>query len=199
MKLDAVSTGVSPAAPAPRGVTNELGADDFLQLLVTQLANQDPLAPTSNEELLNQLSSIRDIQLSSTLADSLKTLTGNQRYGAAAALIGKNVTARTGDDTGASGEASGRVIGIRFDADGRAALELDSGAVVPLEQLESVTDPEASASALLGQFVRGRDPNDANRSIEGIVTGVSRDEAGAVTLELDTGDAVRLQDLIAAA
>lgn len=198
MEIDAISAGVTPGGAA-RSATDGLDADDFLKLLVTQLANQDPLEPTSNEALLNQLSSIRDIQLSSELADSLKTLTGNQRFGAAAALMGKEVSGHVGDDADETGEVRGRVVGIRFDTTGRATLELHTGETLPLDRLESVSDSEASASSLLGQFVRGRSGADANETIAGIVTAVRRDDTGGTTLELDTGEALRVRDLIAAA
>ena len=87
MEIDTITANSALPQAAPTGAAG-LDADDFLQLLVAQLANQDPLAPTSNAEILRQLSAIRDIQLSTTLNDSLQTLTGNQRYGAAASLIG---------------------------------------------------------------------------------------------------------------
>lgn len=180
--------------------TNELGADDFLQLLVTQLTNQDPLSPTSNADLMQQLSTIRDIQLSTTLVDSLKTLTGNQRYGSAAALIGKSVTGRLGDEAAGFQSVSGVVVGVRFDTDGNVFLELDGGEQFPLEHLESVTNAERTADSLIGRLVRGLDRSLVKpESIEGIVTAVRRDESEELVLELDTGEQLRLSDLVQAA
>lgn len=179
---------------------NELGADDFLQLLVTQLTNQDPLSPTSNADLMQQLSTIRDIQLSTTLVDSLKTLTGNQRYGSAAALIGKSVTGRLGDEAAGFQSVSGVVVGVRFDTDGNVFLELDGGEQFPLEHLESVTNAERTADSLIGRLVRGLDRSLVKpESIEGIVTAVRRDESEELVLELDTGEQLRLSDLVQAA
>lgn len=180
--------------------TNELGADDFLQLLVTQLTNQDPLSPTSNADLMQQLSTIRDIQLSTTLVDSLKTLTGNQRYGSAAALIGKSVTGRLGDEAAGFQSVSGVVVGVRFDTDGNVFLELDGGEQFPLEHLESVTNAQRTADSLIGRLVRGLDRSLVKpESIEGIVTAVRRDESEELVLELDTGEQLRLSDLVQAA
>ncbi len=199
MELDAISAG-STVVGSSRNPTGELDASDFLQLLVTQLANQDPLEPTSNEALLQQLSSIRDIQLSSTLADSLETLTGNQRFGSAAALIGKRVSGHLGDHPESAVRVEGRVEGIRFDGNGQVTLELDSGAALPLEGLETVTESEATASSLLGQLVRGHDAENPAAVIEGIVTSVRRDDdADETSLELDTGESLLLSELIAAA
>ncbi len=198
MELNEINTNPTVSAQTPTGI-NTLDADDFLQLLVVQLTNQDPLAPTSNEAILNQLSSMREIQLSSTLADSLKTLTDNQRHATVASLIGKHVTGTTGDQEGGAQQVSGMVVSVRFGADGKVALGLDSGAELPLEHLETITDPLAASEALIGQMVRGRDPQNGTELIEGIVTAVRRSDDGQTTLELDTGEELRTRDLIAAA
>jgi len=189
--------------PATRGTTSgigELGGDDFLQLLVTQLTHQDPLSPTSNEDLLRQLSAVRDIQLSTSLVESLETLTGNQRYGAAAALIGKSVTGRMGSEETGFETVSGVVVGVRFDGQGRVSLELDGGRLLPMEQLETVRSPEAAGDSLIGRTVRGVDRTRSDSEvIEGVVTAVRRDESGRTILELDTGESLALTDLISSA
>ncbi len=196
MELDAVQSPVTGQVVQP-SVTGQLAAGDFLQLLVTQLTNQDPLAPASNEALLAQLSSIREIELSSTLSDSLKTLARNQRYGAAAGLIGKFVTGRLDGASGGGEPLSGEVIGIRFSPAGEVTLLLDTGDKLSLEQLETVQGSEPAAEALIGRLVRGYDRADPeNEFIEGIVVAVRRDEGKGVLLELDTGEQLPMGDLI---
>mgnify|MGYP000918992520 CR=1 FL=1 len=69
-----------------------LTSDSFLKLLITQLQNQDPTAPMSNEELLNQLSQMRSLQSNIELSDMLKTQASNQQVTAGAAFLGKVVT-----------------------------------------------------------------------------------------------------------
>src|SRR5262245_29647322 len=71
---------------------NSLGSDTFLKLLITQLQNQDPTQPVGNEELLNQLSMMRNLQASVELSDSLKTMSANQQVASGAAFLGKIVT-----------------------------------------------------------------------------------------------------------
>ena len=71
---------------------NALNSQDFLKLVLTQLQNQDPTAPTDNAALLNQLSSIRSLQSNIELEDSLKSLSLNQQLSQGAAFIGKNIT-----------------------------------------------------------------------------------------------------------
>ena len=51
---------------------------------------------------------------------------------------------------------------------------------------------------MVGRYVVGWDRSDpdAPELVEGLVTGTSTDEAGQVTLELDTGETVSLGDVI---
>ena len=66
-RLNAPSTIVQPSAAA------ELGSADFLRLMTAQLANQDPLEPQSNEQMLAQLAQFSalesNIEGNSTLDD----------------------------------------------------------------------------------------------------------------------------------
>ncbi|HUU83399.1 MAG TPA: flagellar hook capping FlgD N-terminal domain-containing protein, partial [Phycisphaerae bacterium] len=172
------SAAITPTATI--GTTTSIGGagalsgDDFFQLLIAQLVNQDPLEPTSNQELLQQISSIREIELSGTLADSLKSLTDQQRYGSASALIGHYITGRP-DSADPSGlRPEGVVVAVRFSTDGQAFLRLDNGLELSLEQLDTVLSPEAAAHALVGKLVSGLDPANpaAPTLIEGVVTGV---------------------------
>jgi len=195
--MDVSAITSQPTSRTETGGLNELGGDDFLQLLVTQLTNQDPLSPTSNEDILRQLSAVRDIQLSTSLVDSLETLTGNQRYGAAASLIGKSVTGRIGDEATGFETVSGVVVGVRFDADGKVTLSLDNGGQLPLENLEAVAEAESAAESLIGRTVRGVNRTRSDSEvIEGVVTGVRRGDDGQFVLELDTGESLRLTDVV---
>jgi flagellar basal-body rod modification protein FlgD len=101
-------TSTVPAAATAHGFEG-LGGDSFFKLLIAQLSNQDPLEPTSNQELLQQISSIRDIELSTSLTNSLRTLTEQQRVGSGAALIGQFVSgdANAGQQSQASSSGFG--------------------------------------------------------------------------------------------
>ena len=185
----------------PTGVVNTveslpgLGSQDFLKLLVAQLTNQDPLDPTSNQELFQQIASIREIELSTTLTDSLRTLTGQQRFSSASSLIGQYVTSLPGPN---GLEDRGVVVGVRFAVDGRPILLLGSGAELHLDRLSTIELPLRAGEALVGQKITGvdrRDPSDP-RAVEGVVTGVRLNEGGEVVLELDSGDDLRLADVM---
>lgn len=190
--------GVGSTTPVSKGNSfDQLGSSDFLKLLLTQLTNQDPLEPTGNEELLRQISSIREIELSTTLTDSLRTLTGQQNSSAASSMIGQFVTSMP-DADGVS--TRGIVMGIRFGEGGKPTLLLSGGMELPLEQVSLIEPPIRAAEAMIGQNVIGvdaRDPKNA-QVVEGVVTAARVDEKGEVLLELDTGGDLRLRDVVTA-
>ncbi|MBN1510828.1 MAG: hypothetical protein JXB13_02345 [Phycisphaerae bacterium] len=173
----------------------ELNGEDFFKVLIAQLVNQDPLEPTSNQELLAQMASIREIELNTSLTDSLKNLTGQQQFGSASSLIGRQVTGPVGED---GTTVSGRVVSARFDTDGKVYLQLDSGQELNLADVVNVADAEQMASDLIGLLVQGTDTRDPSnvQEVEGVVTSVKA-ENGEVVLELDTGESIRLDDVSA--
>ncbi len=172
----------------------EMGSADFLKLLITQLQYQDPLEPMGNAELLQQISSVREIELSTTLTDSLRVLTGQQNFASASSLIGKYVTAAPGED---GKSQSGIVAGVRFTDDGRSILQLANGGEMALEQVSRIEPPIGAAEALNGQVILGVDRRDrANPEfVEGLVTGVRAEGQDEVLLELDTGQSLRFRDV----
>lgn len=77
---------------------NELGRDAFLQLLVQQLSNQDPMEPMDNSQMIAQLAQFSSLeqmeQLNSTFGESFEFLNGNVdqlNFISAQGLLGKFV------------------------------------------------------------------------------------------------------------
>jgi len=110
-----------------------LNADTFMTLLITQLQNQDPLDPTGNEELLNQLSTMRNLQSNIELGDAMKAITTNQQLSTAATFIGKTVSGTALDQTQVSGVAE-----RAFLRDGQAYVGVGT-AELPLSGVEAVS------------------------------------------------------------
>ncbi len=129
MQTSAVSsTGVTPTTD--RALAG-LRSDDFFKLLVTELRQQDPFQPAKTADMIGQVSQIRSIELSKQLTDALTQMSQQQRALGASELLGKYVVANVPTEDGQSLELTGIVTGIRFDAQGNAILELDSGQAVP--------------------------------------------------------------------
>ena len=55
----------------------ELGKDDFLQLLVTQLRYQDPLNPMDNTEFVSQLAQFRALEGTQNVEKAIQNLDGS--------------------------------------------------------------------------------------------------------------------------
>lgn len=199
MELGMIAPTVSPSdSNSAPNTFADLGSEDFLRLLIAQLTNQDPLEPMGNAELLDQLSSVRELELSTTLTDSLRRLTGQERFASATALIGKYVTSLPGADGLAH---RGIVAAIRFGGDGRPILQLSDGTELPVEQVGTVEPPVRAAEALVGQAIVGLDQRDPSNPevVEGVVTGVRIESSGEVFLELDSGKDLRFRDFVSIA
>lgn len=94
-------TNVSGVAPnvnkdgtlqASSGAVN---SSEFLQLLVTQLKNQDPTQPTDDTQMLSQLAQFSSLEQMQNLNQNLSASTQFSQLSQSAALIGKTVTAGT--------------------------------------------------------------------------------------------------------
>jgi len=199
METTAITPGWSTPLTEKQPGFEGLDSDDFLKLLVAQLSYQDPLEPTSNEEIVNQISSIRDIEASTTLTRTLESLADNQGFGSAAALIGQYVSGTTTANDGSTVSSSGIVVGLRIDSDGTIVLLLDTDEEIKLSNVKHVTTARQFAEALMGRMVSGLDRSDPQNPtlVEGLVTGVANDTDGQVVLELDNGSKLRLTDVSA--
>jgi flagellar basal-body rod modification protein FlgD len=105
MPVEPTVTSATTAAisAARRGSRNDLGKDDFLQLLIAQLRNQDPLKPMEDREFIVQLAQFRTLEQMEKMTASLdKLLEGQdklmqaQAVALASGLLGKTVATKDG-------------------------------------------------------------------------------------------------------
>ena len=81
------------ATPAKK--SNDLGQDAFLQLMITQMKNQDPLSPQSNSEFVAQLaqfSSVQGLEKLNTNFDSFSSSFQSNQALQASSLVGRSVS-----------------------------------------------------------------------------------------------------------
>ncbi len=120
--------------------SNELGQKDFLNLMVTQLSNQDPFKPMESTDFIAQLAQFGTVsgidKLDTAFKDLSSSLISNQAL-QAATLVGRNVLVQSAQGALVDGlPLSGAVdlpadtdqleVGI-FDASGRLIRRLDLG------------------------------------------------------------------------
>lgn len=111
--------------------TSELGKDQFLQLLVTQLKYQDPLSPMQNEEFIAQLAQFSTLESMKNVEQSFK---GVEAYG----LIGKMVVV---EDPATAQESEAVVTGIKSkEGSYYVVLPIKSNYVEKADALQSFTE-----------------------------------------------------------
>ncbi|MBD3246352.1 MAG: flagellar hook capping protein [Candidatus Omnitrophica bacterium] len=98
-----------------------LGKNDFLQLLLTQMQNQDPLDPLKNEEFIAQLAQFNSLEQLVNLNTTMESMGTLQILTSSSSLIGRTVEAADGEDT-----VQGQVQEVAF-LKGDIALQLDAG------------------------------------------------------------------------
>lgn len=87
------NTNVDQSAGFTSNSLGDVDVDEFMNLLITELQNQDPLDPMDNAAMLNQIGQIREIAANNKLTDTLTNLSVGQELTMAAGLIGKTVKA----------------------------------------------------------------------------------------------------------
>jgi flagellar basal-body rod modification protein FlgD len=120
-----------------------LRGEDFMKILMKQLQYQDPFKPMDNGEMIDQIAKIRELEMNTRLSDKLAGLGDQERFAAAAAMIGKYVRGQVQDADGNTFEKEGVVSGVRFNASGEAMLELDTGDLLPLTALTQLANTKA--------------------------------------------------------
>ncbi len=210
------TTAAAAAAPANTGTTS-LGQDTFLRLLTTQLQNQDPSNPVSNEEFVAQLatfSQLEELQGISGALEALYLVDSSMNNAAMTNLLGRNVVAR--NDTFHYDGAGDHE--IQFDAAGAATsstltISDADGTVVWSGELGALSDGEggytwdgkdlSGATVPEGDYTFDVTASDANGNtvevtelVEGIIDQMSFEEGAArPTIDgvpIDLADIVRL-------
>ncbi len=126
------------------GNSNELGKNEFMELMIAQLKNQNPLEPQDNGEFISQLaqfSSLEEMQkLSGSVDDVVSQFRSTQAL-QASAMVGRTVLAPSnygvltaGGDISGNVEVPATTPGLRVsveNAAGERVRQIDLGAQQP--------------------------------------------------------------------
>lgn len=207
MSAIASLAGATSATTNPTGVNrlNELSSDEFLKIMLKELTTQDPFEPNDTAQILEQLSSLRNIESQTSLQENLETMVTQNAVASAGGFIGKFVKGL--DEANASVE--GTVTSLRIE-DSKPLLILDNGATLAADRVTDVSQASndgaghsgglgsdqllqqalaslalLDSSAMIGKLVTGSDENGEN--ISGVVASIRQEEPGNMLLELDNG------------
>lgn len=114
---------------------NKLDRNAFLNLLTTQLKNQDPMNPMDNTEFIAQTAQFSSLEQLQNMNDSIQSLVQSQSGFSALNLIGKTVEALNpnGDET----TIKGKVDSIKFQ-DGSPMLKVGTNEI-PISYVMNVS------------------------------------------------------------
>lgn len=96
-----------------RTASQELGKDDFLKLLLTQLSHQDPTAPMDNTQFIAQMAQFSTLEQMTNMSVGFNQLSNLLNTSDAVATMGKTVEVDTGAETGVTGVVEAVVRGER--------------------------------------------------------------------------------------
>jgi flagellar basal-body rod modification protein FlgD len=154
--------------------TGELGKDDFLNLLVTQLRYQDPLEPMEDKEFIAQIAQFSALEQMQNLNTSFSSAK-------AFSLIGKKVTANTADDSSNEIKLIEGIVSSVKMSQGKVFLVVNGEDVA----VEDVTDVSEGTGAV----------GDTNLSAYANLIGFN---ANGVVYDAETGDMIKVNGNIRA-
>lgn len=122
--------------------SGELGKDDFLQLLVVQLKNQDPLDPVKNEDFVAQLAQFSSLEQMISLNTNFETMLSLQQLSQSSALIGRTISFYDTDGNLSSGVVSE----VQMGTDNLPYMVVGDWAVT-IDQIVSVSATEKDSGS----------------------------------------------------
>ena len=107
--------------------------DTFLQLLVAEVQNQDPLEPTSNTEWISQYATFSELEAMNNMSSSFDLSRASE-------LVGKTVVLNTTNEAGKTTTIQGKVDYVTYEG-GQAYLSVN-GSTYSMDDLHDVIDTD---------------------------------------------------------
>ena len=79
--------------------SQQLGKDDFLKLLITQLSNQDPTSPMEDTQFISQMAQFSSLEQMTNMNESFNKMAAMINSSQATSTLGKTVEVDLGDTT----------------------------------------------------------------------------------------------------
>jgi flagellar basal-body rod modification protein FlgD len=104
-----------------------LNKDEFLQLLVAQLKNQNPMSPVGSQEFMSQMAAFSTLEQVTNVATSSEELNQMESVNQSLSLVGQQVTYTKEDGT----TAEGTVEAVDFSEEGFSLTVNGESGVAP--------------------------------------------------------------------
>jgi flagellar basal-body rod modification protein FlgD len=202
MQVTSSTSSTSSSTTSGTGTKRDtLGKDQFLQLLVAQLANQDPTNPLDDKAFITQLAQFSSLEQAVTTNDNLTALQLSESAmvnAQLASLVGKQVVVRstnvqlpsTGDAPPINLQMSAAAKDVQvqiLDPNGNVVRTLDAGALAAGAQSINWDGRDSTGARLAGGtytvnvIAKDRDGNVVNvdNELKGIVSGIAFDSGSA--------------------
>ena len=113
-----------------RKTQHELGKDDFLKLLITQLSNQDPTSPMENTEFIAQMAQFSSLEQMTNMSHEFAKMNSMMVSSQAVGTLGRTVQV-----AGADGFVTGIVEAVSY---GEYPQVVVNGASYDMKQISTV-------------------------------------------------------------
>jgi flagellar basal-body rod modification protein FlgD len=100
------TTTSSASSNTPTNPSGQLDDDEFLQLMVTQLQDQNPLNPTNSSSYLSELAQFTSLEQETNTASNTQALETSNQTTEALSLLGQSVTYLATDGSTETGVVS---------------------------------------------------------------------------------------------
>lgn len=193
--------------PTRQTGNSELGKDAFLQLLITQLQNQDPTNPMDDREFIAQMAQFSSLEQMQNMTKTMESLLASQQQTqlmSYTTFVGKEVkwheVTEKLDEAGKPivNEGTGKIESLKF-VDGDVVFVLADGKEISPGNISAILGgtesssgdgsaiekepPLVQASMLIGKNVTY---NDGEQEVQGRIVSVS-DKDGVINYILDNG------------
>jgi len=123
--------------------TNELGQAAFLELMITQMNNQNPLSPQDNSEFVAQLAQFSSVEGLERLNTSFNSFASNNAL-QASSLVGRSVTVDSDTSTLVSGGIVAGSVNLDYSTtDMKVSIYDETGSVIQTIPVGEVPKGEA--------------------------------------------------------
>jgi len=128
--------------PKGRTPSPDLGKDEFLKILMTQLQHQDPLDPMDDKDFIAQMATFSQLEQTMNMASSIDKLVDNQLMSPViqySHMIGKEVSYENVKEDKNKEIVTSKVVSVS-QQNGWAILELENGEEIYADSILKVSD-----------------------------------------------------------